>query len=121
MAGAVLGQKTLAGGSGGAQVAGDVDSPAAAFIWSSVLIVCSWARGNRHPQSLVTRWHLGERLAKRERGKAGPQSCVSRETQLGFRALLDKIGLATRQAQEAQRMMRRRLFTRRPDLATCDA
>ena len=52
----------------------------------------------------MTRWHLGERLAKVGRGKRGPKSenCFSEEKQ--YVAMLDKIGLATRQAQEAQRI-----------------
>ena len=53
---------------------------------------------------LVTRWHLGQRLMKAGRGKRGPKSGNLFSPEKQYVVLLDKVGLGTRQAQEAQRI-----------------
>jgi hypothetical protein len=52
----------------------------------------------------VTRWHLGERLAKVERGHGPWRGIKDFSSERSFTDVLDKIGLATRHAQEAQRI-----------------
>ena len=48
-------------------------------------------------------YRLGEALAPMERATPGPKSYVSPKTQLGFRSLLNDIGVEKSRAVEAQR------------------